>query len=316
MTNPTTFDWDDLRIFVTVARAGSTIAAGKTLRLSQSTVHRRVSALEQALRCKLVTRHPTGYRLTREGEALLPFAQRVEAAAVDFARQVAQDARNLTGVIRITCPEPIMLRFTRSALLERFAALHPDLKLEFLMSDRYVDLTKGEADVAFRSGDTDEELVGRKVAESLWAVYASRDYLARHRAPATIDEIGQHDIVVFTEAMGTHRISTWLKEVAPEARIVARNTSVLGLVAAVKSGVGLGPLPTALGDAEEGLVRVLGPVRELTRNWMLLTHPDLRRTPRIAAFFDFVVAERETLKGILTGQGNSAGSGANGCRVS
>jgi molybdate transport repressor ModE-like protein len=301
MTNPANFDWNDLRILLTVARTGSTIAAGKALGLSQSTVHRRVSALEKALHAKLVSRQPTGYRLTEEGAALLPYAQRVEDAAEDFARQVAQGAQELTGVIRITCPEPIMLRFTRSPLLERFAARHPDLKLEFIMSDRYIDLSKGEADVAFRSGDTDDELVGRKVAESLWAVYASPDYLARHGRPATVDDLKQHDIVAFVEAMSTHRISTWLKEIAPDARIVARNTSVLGLVAAVKSGVGLGPLPTALGEAEDGLVRVLGPVRELTRNWMLLTHPDLRRNPRIAAFFDFVVAERATLKPILTG---------------
>ncbi len=301
MNNSANFDWSDLRILLMVARTGSTIAAGKALILSQSTVHRRIGALEQALRCKLVSRQPTGYRLTEEGVALLPFAQRVEDAAEDFARQVAQGARNLTGLIRVTCPEPIMLRFTRSPLLERFATQHPELKLEFIMSDRYIDLSKGEADIAFRSGDTDDELVGRKVAESFWAVYASAAYLARHGRPATVDDLKQHDIVAFAETMSTHRISTWLKEIAPDARIVARNTSVLGLVAAVKSGVGLGPLPTALGDAEDGLVRVLGPIRELTRNWMLLTHPDLRRTPRIAAFFDFILAERATLKAILSG---------------
>jgi DNA-binding transcriptional LysR family regulator len=83
--------------------------------------------------------------------------------------------------------------------------------------------------------------------------------------------------------------------------MAARNNSVLGLVAAVKSGVGLGPLPTALGDGEPELVRVMGPIPELTRSWRLLTHPDLRRAPRIAAFFDFIVEEREALKSILTG---------------
>ena len=83
--------------------------------------------------------------------------------------------------------------------------------------------------------------------------------------------------------------------------MAARNNSVLGLVYAVKSGVGLGPLPTALGDAEPDLVRVLGPIPELARSWRLLTHPDLRRTPRISAFFDFIIEERESLKSILTG---------------
>jgi len=81
----------------------------------------------------------------------------------------------------------------------------------------------------------------------------------------------------------------------------ARNNSVLGLVYAVKSGVGIGPLPTALGDDEPDLVRVLGPIAELSRSWRLLTHPDLRKTPRIAAFFDFIMGEREALKSILTG---------------
>jgi DNA-binding transcriptional LysR family regulator len=76
---------------------------------------------------------------------------------------------------------------------------------------------------------------------------------------------------------------------------------VLGLVYAVKSGVGVGPLPTAIGDDHQDLVRVIGPIPELARSWRLLTHPDLRRTPRVAAFFDFVIAEREALKAILTG---------------
>ena len=101
--------------------------------------------------------------------------------------------------------------------------------------------------------------------------------------------------------MSKHRVAKWLKDVAPDAKIVARNNSVLGLMYAVKSGVGLGALPTAIADTEPGLVRVLGPIPELARSWRLLAHPDLRRTPRIAAFFDFIVEEREALKSILTG---------------
>jgi DNA-binding transcriptional LysR family regulator len=93
----------------------------------------------------------------------------------------------------------------------------------------------------------------------------------------------------------------WLREVAPGAKMAARNNSVLGLIYAVKSGIGVGPLPTAIGDAEPDLVRVIGPIPALARSWRLLTHPDLRRTPRVAAFFDFVIEEREALKSVLTG---------------
>ena len=295
------FDWDDLKYLLAVARNHSTIAAGKALGLSQSTVQRRLAEFERRLGRKVVVRQPSGYRLTEFGQQLLPYAERIEAAVQDFERQVDGTAGELSGAIRVTCPEPIVIRMMQSKLIDRFHAQHPKLRVEFVTSDRYLDLSKGEADVAFRSGDTDDELVGRKIADSLWAVYASRAYLERHGQPQTIDELSRHPIVGFDGAMANHRASKWLAAVAPDAKLVARNSSVLGLVSAVKSGIGLGPLPTALGDAEPDLVRILGPVAELARSWRLLAHPDLRRTPRISAFFDFILEEREALKPILTG---------------
>ena len=168
------FDWNDLKYFLAVARDGSTIAAGKSLGLSQSTVQRRVNELEKRIGRQLMARHPAGYRLTEFGEALLPYAERVEAAVGDLELRVKDTARELTGVIRVTCPEPIVYRMTQSALIDRFHAPHPHLRIEFVTSDRYLDLSKGEADVAFRSGDTDDELVGRKIADLIWAIYASR----------------------------------------------------------------------------------------------------------------------------------------------
>jgi DNA-binding transcriptional LysR family regulator len=293
------FDWDDLTYFLAVARHGSTIAAGKALHLSQSTVHRRLSELERKLGRSLVSRHSTGYRLTEFGEELLPYAERVESAIQELERHVANSARADAGLIRVTCPEPIIPRLT--PLIERFHALHPELQVQFVTSDRYLDLLKGEADIAFRSGDTDDELVGRKIADSIWAVYASRSYIERHGKPERVEELSRHLLVSFEEAMHNHRVAKWLREVAPDAKIVARNNSVLGLLYAIKSGVALGPLPTPIADDQQDLVRVLGPIPELARSWRLLTHPDLRRTRRISAFFDFVVAERESLKSILTG---------------
>jgi DNA-binding transcriptional LysR family regulator len=103
------------------------------------------------------------------------------------------------------------------------------------------------------------------------------------------------------ESMSDHRAAKWLREFVPGAEIVARSHSVLGLVSAAKSGIGLAPLPTAIGDNEPALVKVLGPIPELTRSWRLLTHPDLRHTPRVAAFFDFINDEIASLRPILTG---------------
>lgn len=295
-------DWDDLKYFVAVARHGSTLAAGRALEVDQSTVQRRLTALERHIGRPLVQRHTTGYRLTDFGSEMLEAAQQVEQAVHAFEQALAASKRNAAGVIRLTCPEPLVNRLTRSGLIDRFHALHPELHLEFVMSDKYIDLRTGEADVALRSGDTDDgALVGRKVGDSLWAVYASRDYVARCGQPSSIEELASHPVVGFEEAMAAHRASQWLRQVAPNATVVARNDSVLGLLLSVKAGVGIGPLPTALGDSEPELVRVLGPVAALSRDWRLLAMPELRKTKRVSAFFDFMVAEIEALKSIITG---------------
>jgi DNA-binding transcriptional LysR family regulator len=293
------FDWNDLKYFLAVARHGSTIAAGKALGLSQSTVHRRLEELERRLGHQLVTRHSSGYRLTEFGERLRPYAEHVEAAVEALQRHASDSARDQSGVIRLTCPEPIVQRMT--PLIERFHVRHPKLRIEFVMSDRYLDLLKGEADVALRSGDTDDDLVGRKIADSVWAVYASRGYIERHGEPERIEELALHAMVSLDETLSNHRVVKWLKEAVPNAKISARNNSVLGLVYAVKSGIGVGPLPTAIADPEPDLVRVLGPIPELARSWRLLTSPSIRHTPRISAFFDFIMEERASLKSILTG---------------
>jgi DNA-binding transcriptional LysR family regulator len=296
------FDWDDLQHFLAVARLGSTTAAGRALEVDQSTVQRRVAELERRIGQALVERRPTGYRLTPFGEQLLPHAQKVEQSVLELQQVVRSSARELTGVVRVTCPEPIVYRISQSPLLERFRARHPRLHVEFLMSDRYLDLGKGEADVALRSGDTvDSQLVGRKLADSLWAVYGSHGYLQRHGTPQGLDELQQHAWVGFDPAMAGHRAAVWLRQVAPDARMAASVDSVLGLVSSVKAGMGLAPMPTALGDAEPDLVRVLGPIPELARIWRILTTKQLRRTPRVSAFFDFMVAEVDTLRAIFTG---------------
>lgn len=295
-------DWNDLQYFVAVARHGSTLAAGRALQVDASTVQRRLSALERHIGRALVQRQPSGYRLTDFGREMLEPAQQVERSAQAFALALLVSKRNAAGVIRLTCPEPMVHRLTRSGLLDRFHAQHPGLHVEFVMSDKYVDLRSGEADVALRSGDTDDgALVGRKVGDSLWAVYASQDYVARRGQPASIEELAAHPLVGFDESLAGHRASQWLRQVAPNASVVARNDSVLGLVLSVKAGVGIAPLPTALGDSEPGLVRVLGPIPALSRDWRLLAMPEIRKTARVSAFFDFIVAELEALKPIITG---------------
>ena len=300
--NPNGLDWDDLKHLLAVAQTGSTLAAGRALAVDQSTVQRRLAELERRIGQSLVQRQPTGYRLTEFGQEMLPFAEAVERAVLAFERQLRTLGTTTAGVIRLTCPEPIVNRIMQSGLLDRFHARHPALRVQFVMSDKYVDLSQGDADVALRSGDTDDdELVGRKIGDSIWAVYASRLYIERHGQPNSIQDLAHHALVGFDDTMAKHRIAQWLRTVAPDAPMAARSSSVLGLIYAVKAGLGIGPLPLPLGDAEPDLVRVLGPVAELSRIWRLLTTRELRRTPRVAAFFEFIVDEIETLRPIITG---------------
>jgi DNA-binding transcriptional LysR family regulator len=292
-------NWNDIRYVLGIARHGSTVAAARALGVNQSTVQRRLVEIESDLKLRLFERLPSGYRLTPSGQAVLASAEAVGAAVEAFQRACADAAH--ANVLRLTCPESMADRLTRSGFLDRFQARYPDLRIALVLSDRYVDLARGEADVALRSGDTDGDLVGRKVADSLWAVYASADYVRRHGAPASVQDLSRHTLVAFDSSLAGHRLSSWLARVAPDAPVAARSNSVLGLVTGVKSGVGIAALPTPLGDGDPELVRVLPPVDELARAWRLLCHPDSRHLHRVEAFFDFVAAEADALRPMLTG---------------
>ncbi len=294
-----TFDWNDLRYVLAVAKHGSTTAAARAIGLNQSTVQRRLGQLETRLALRIFERATSGYRLTPAGRSLLPAAEAVEAAVRSFGEAAEVAAR--AGILRVTCPEPIAYRLTASGLIDRFHERNAEFRIEFVLSDHYVDLAKGEADIALRSGDTEENLVGRKIADSLWAVYASRSYLARHDAPIVITALPDHPLIGFDLSLDKHRLSQWLREVAPDAVYAARVTSVLGLVSAAKAGMGLAALPVALGGAEPDLVRVIDAVPALTRSWRVLAHVDARQLPRVKAFFDFIEDVADELKPVLTG---------------
>jgi len=174
------------------------------------------------------------------------------------------------------------------------------------MTDKYLDLSRGDADIALRAGEgNDDTLVGRKICDSTWSVFASRDYVQRHGLPSCVADLARHALVGLDDSMAHHRTAVWLRQVAPRANYAARNNSVLGLVHSVKAAVGLSPLPDLLGEAEPDLVRAFGPVPELGRIWRILTTPELRHSPRVEALFNFFAEEVDALGALLTkNQGN------------
>ncbi|HEY7228965.1 MAG TPA: LysR family transcriptional regulator [Pseudolabrys sp.] len=294
------FDWSDLKYFLAVAKAGSTLAAAKSIGVNQSTVHRRLQELEKRLGCQLVKRHPTGYRLTEFGEEMLGYAESVEDAAVAFERHVSASSKEPRGTVKVTCPAAVGARLMRSRLIEKLRTRHPALRVEFAMSDMTLDLAKGEADIAIRAKTpTDNALFGRKIADSQWAVYASHLYVARHGSVRRAADINDHAVVMFSGELRDHQSVRWLKSVAPKATVAAHGSNLTALLMAAKSAAGLAPMPLIVGEYEKDLVRVFGPVPQMATPFYLLMHQDMRQTPRVRAVFDFVIEHLSVIRPLL-----------------
>jgi molybdate transport repressor ModE-like protein len=302
------FDWNDLRYLLAIAREGSTLAAAKALGVSQPTVQRRLSALEERIDRKLVEHHPTGYRLTELGKALLPRAIDVERSVEAFQRQLLSEGKDLAGTLRVTCPEGMASRLL-APVIEAFRVKYPELRVDLIMTDRRLDLSKGEAEVALRMHQPgDDSLIARRIANSPWAIFASRSYIERHGRPQRWEDLDRHAIIEFAGELADNHAARWLRRVAPKATIAIRGNSMLGVLAAVKSGAGLAPLPMLLGSSEEGVEPVLHSIPEIDSKLYLVIHADLRHTPRVRAFCDFVVAEIARLRPLITGSANQLGT--------
>ena len=296
------FDWNDLRYFLAVAREGSTLAAAKALGVSQPTVQRRLSALEESIKRQLVEHHPTGYRLTEFGKTLFPHAEDVERSITAFQRQLMSGGQELSGTLRVTCPEGMASRLL-APLIESFRAKYPELRVDLIMTDRRLDLAKGEAEVAVRMHKPgDESLIARKIANTPWSVYASRTYIKRHGRPQQQEDLDNHAVIEFGGEIAQIKASRWLRSTAPRATIAARGNSMLGVLAAVKSGAGLAPLPMLLGGGEEDLEPLLAPIPEIGSKIYIVMHSDLRRTARVRAFCEFVAAEIVRFRPLMVGK--------------
>jgi DNA-binding transcriptional LysR family regulator len=295
------FDWNDLRFFLAVAREGSTLAAAKAIGVSQPTVQRRLSALEESIKRKLVEHHPTGYRLTEFGKTLFPHAEDVERSIAALQRQSMSGGQELSGTLRVTCPEGMASRLL-APLIELFREKYPELRVDLIMTDRRLDLAKGEAEVAVRMYDPgDESLIARKIADAPWAIYASRTYIQRHGRPQRQEDLDHHAVIEFGGEIAEVQASRWLRTAAPRATVAARGNSMLGILAAVKSGVGLAPLPMLLGGSEEDLEPLQGSIPGIGSKIYIVMHSDLRRTARVRAFCDFVAAEIGRFRPMLLG---------------
>lgn len=289
----TSLNWDDLRFFLALARAGNTVAAGRLLHVNPSTISRRIQGLEESLGVRLFDRDGVGYRMTETARTLMPEAEKVEEAVTTFERRAILCEEEAAGTLRLTCTEGTAI-FMMRPVLRRFNERYPDITVNVIVSDSFLDIGRGEADIALRVGTpSDENLVGRKLADLCWAFYASERYLSLYGRPETVEDLPRHRIIGFNGTLHEIRSARWLRQIVPERSFVSHTDTLTGLIMVLNAGTGIGLLPMQLGEKEKenGLVRLFGPVREVLSPFWVLTHRDMKMVPRVRAFMDFIIEE-------------------------
>ena len=283
------FDWDELRVFLAVARGGSTSAAARELGVNQTTVSRRLESLERALGVRLVERSQSGAELTEAGRALLDDAEAMGRSATRLAERARALGRETAGAIRVTCSE-MTANLALSPLLAEFRQVYPDVAVEMIVTDRWLDLESGQADVALRGAVAlpDSNLVARKVSDTEWALYCSVEYAARRGLPCPGADLNEHALIGGEgDAVELPGMADMLRE-APRAEIALRSNSLTSLFEAIRAGFGIGLMPCIMADAEPELVQVRPPSPQTRTATWLVTRAELKDTPRIRAFIDFM----------------------------
>ena len=282
------FDWDDVKALLAVARSGSTAGAARELKVNQTTVARRLEALERDFGVRLVERTQTGATLTDAGLCLLADGEVMERAAFGMGQKIAAHRRGVSGALRVTLSE-MLAASVITPLLPEFRTLYPDVSLEMVVTDEMLDLEAGEADIAFRGARAlpNSNLVARKVHTTEWALYCSRDYASRMGRPASPADLKDHMIVGGTDEPQTIPGLQPILDQAPGVTVTLRSTSMTNLFASVRAGLGIGPMPCVLADAEPGLVQVFPPDPESIAYTWIVTRPELKDAPRVRAFIEF-----------------------------
>lgn len=282
-------NWDDTRIFLALGRTTTLRAAARSLGVDQATVGRRLGALEQELGVKLFLRSKDGYLLTPAGEAAFAAARRMETAAIDLRAKVEGQDATPGGVVRITSTDSIAIDFLLPGI-ERLQQHAPNIRIELEVSTQMLNLTRRQADIAFRNVRPESpDLVVRRVVSWPVCLFASERYLERFGEPAVDGEFLGHQLVAYKPYLEQSPFLTMTDIPARQGRIVLAVNSSLLVRKAVAAGIGIGEMPLWMGE-REGLVRIW-PQRKRSTDYevWLVMHPDLHRTARVQTAADYLV---------------------------
>lgn len=294
MNSGISLDWEKLRLFDTVAEAGSFTEAARRLHMSQPALSRQVAALEESLGAKLFHRHARGLAMTHEGEQLRAATADMHER-IDKAAQAIDASRDRpTGTIRLTTTVSFGSTWLARQLGD-FLDLYPDISVHLMLTDADLDLAKREADVAIRfHRPFQSELMQRPLAEIRHHLVASPDYIARHGEPESIADLDHHRLIAYGDAAPDYlKGINWILELGheghPRAAALTINNSH-GVLQAVEAGAGIAALPTYL-IRSSGRVKVVLPNVEGPVFRTFFTYPvELRRSVRIGALRDFLLS--------------------------
>lgn len=287
-------DWDKLRVFHSVAEAGSFTHAGDTLNLSQSAVSRQISALEEALQVPLFHRHARGLILTEQGEALNRTVREVFAKLAMTEALLTESKEKPAGRLKVTTTVgfgSIWLAPRVQAFLDQY----PEVSMSVLLDDGDLDLAMREADVAIRMHPPKQpDLVQRHLMDIHWTVYAAPEYLKKHGTPQTAEDLDNHKIILFGGYRPPVEDINWLAEAGRRPgnprRAALEINNLHGMALAIRSGLGIGVLPDYLGRDTEGLVHILQDVKAPKVDVFFVYPEELRNSKRVAVFRDFLLA--------------------------
>ena len=280
-------EWDHLRVVLAVHRGGSMQSAAQLLDVDRATVLRRLDALEARLGARLFDRRRDGCVLTRAGLEIIATVEGIEQAMTALEHRVHGDDRRAEGVVTATVPEFFAVKVLVPAL-PRLRAAHPGLTIEMRVGHGFLNLARGEADIALRNRRPEHNsLVSRRVGTVAIGLYASRGYAEARGLPRGDDYAG-HDLVLFDESLAGMPGAAWLEARIAGARIAMRSNEILPLLAAARAGAGIACLPAIAAFGEPDLVPV-APGIIGRPDIFLITHRDLRRRARVRIAFDFIV---------------------------
>ena len=278
-------DWDNVRVFLAVARGGQFVAAAKRLRLDHATVSRRIAALEAALGAKLFDRRTTGAKLTGAGERFIGAAEQMESAFLHAQGEISGVDLELTGDVRIGAPDGFSTYYLTSALRD-FAGRHPGVRLQLMPLPQLTPLARREVDIVVGLDKPEAgRFVARKLTDYTLGIYANAGYLKRNGGPSDVEALKSHSLIGYVEEHAFSTALSYVRELFDGAPTSFESASAVTQLEAMRAGVGIGVVHDFIARRFKDLIRVL-PERRATRAYWLVTHEDTRGLGRIRAVAD------------------------------